>query len=291
MSTPAAVVTNKKHTFQFPVAKPLVPNMIHAYSPARPSPLRAMAVLTGSASSVGSSQVGRGAGDGSPTAHAAGSGDFFSSLGSECDIPSLADHIPPMTPIPSRMRREATPEEEMSLAAQLGIPDSPPESEETKSSGSLGKGKPLGRGATRGRATSAGAGRGAKANTATASSAGARRAGPTASKEQDQWPVRVAVRKEKENGKSTTTTSAGSSADADAESQRTATSGHAGKKAAANATPAGGAVMDGPGIQRTRGSARIQSSATTTTAAAGTTSGPKRVLVNGTQPPGKKAKR
>ena len=307
MSAPAAVVTNNKRTFQFPVAKPLVPNMIHAYSPARPSPLRAMAVLTASASSVGSSQLGVG-GDGSPTGHVqgatGGSGGFFSSLGFDCDIPSLSDHIPPMTPIPSKMRRDATPEEEMSLAAQLGIPDSPPQSDslvsgESKSSGNSGKGKALGR--VGGRGTGAAAGRGAKTRTTTAPSADARRAGVGASKEKDQGPGRVAVRKEKENGKSTSATGTGvtssaaaTTTTASAEAQRTATGGPAGKKAAASSTPAGGAVMDGPGIQRTRVSTRIQSAITTTTgaaAAAGTTSGPKRVLVNGTQPPGKKAKR
>lgn len=101
----------------FPVAKPLAQRMVHAYSPVKPSPLSRVVVAAGSPDSSSShesdapfAQYRRGA---------------LTSLKEEDDLMSERNR----EPFPPTVERE---DEEMSLAQQLGIPDSPPESSALK---------------------------------------------------------------------------------------------------------------------------------------------------------------
>ena len=97
---------------RFPVAKPLAQRMAHAYSPIKPSPLSRVLVAAGSPDSSSShhSDV--------PFAQYRGA---LMTLREEDDSRLEQKH----EPFPPTADRE---DEEMSLAQQLGIPDSPPES-------------------------------------------------------------------------------------------------------------------------------------------------------------------
>lgn len=96
----------------FPVVKPLAQRMAHAYSPIKPSPLSRVLVAAGSPDSSSShhSDV--------PLAQYRGG---LMTLREEDDLMLEQTH----EPFPPMVERE---DEEMSLAQQLGIPDSPPES-------------------------------------------------------------------------------------------------------------------------------------------------------------------
>ncbi|KAG5338054.1 hypothetical protein E4T56_gene12389 [Termitomyces sp. T112] len=87
----------------FPVAKPLAQRMIHAYSPAKPSPLSRILMLGNSPDTF----------------------EAFSS-GSE-EVSTLKPVVEEDERIPG-FRERAAPPEQMSLAAELGIPESPPDS-------------------------------------------------------------------------------------------------------------------------------------------------------------------
>ncbi|KAF8347974.1 Afadin and alpha-actinin-binding-domain-containing protein [Amanita rubescens] len=95
----------------FPVAKPLARRMVHAYSPVKPSPLSRVIV----AGSPGSPDV--------PVAQYRGSA--LIPLREEEDLMLEQKY----EPFPPTVERD---DEEMTLAQQLGIPDSPPESSALK---------------------------------------------------------------------------------------------------------------------------------------------------------------
>ncbi|RDB15346.1 Afadin- and alpha-actinin-binding protein B [Hypsizygus marmoreus] len=90
----------------FPVAKPFAQRMIHAYSPAKPSPLSRILMLGNSPNS--------------PDSQAPGAADTSSLLQPVAEEDSLVlgfeEHPPPPAMVP-----------QMSLAAELGLPESPPE--------------------------------------------------------------------------------------------------------------------------------------------------------------------
>lgn len=88
----------------FPIAKPLANRMVHAYSPAKPSPLSRVAVLAESLASLGSPEAG-------PSSSAALSLPLAE---------SYEEMFPPVEP------------KQMSLAAELGVESSPEEDREKK---------------------------------------------------------------------------------------------------------------------------------------------------------------
>ncbi|KAK2464015.1 hypothetical protein APHAL10511_003959 [Amanita phalloides] len=95
----------------FPVARPLAQRMVHAYSPVKPSPLSRVLVAAGSLHNSSSDNP------------------FVEQEHLKVQPMPLTEGDDPMSepghePFPPTMEKE----EEMSLAQQLGIPDSPPES-------------------------------------------------------------------------------------------------------------------------------------------------------------------
>ena len=100
----------------FPVAKPLAQRMAHAYSPIKPSPLSRVLVAAGSPDSSSSQHSDV------PFAQYRGT---LMTLREEDNVMLEPKH----EPLPPTVERE---DEEMSLAQQLGIPDSPPESSALK---------------------------------------------------------------------------------------------------------------------------------------------------------------
>ncbi|KAG6814465.1 hypothetical protein H0H87_008560, partial [Tephrocybe sp. NHM501043] len=101
-TVPAIPSTPPAARLPFPVAKPFAQRMIHAYSPAKPSPLSRILMLGNSPNSPGSS--------------GGGSGDV-----SSLHIPVTEEdkHVPGFEDFP------IFPPVQMSLAAELGLPESP----------------------------------------------------------------------------------------------------------------------------------------------------------------------
>ncbi|KAG6829065.1 hypothetical protein H0H92_005839 [Tricholoma furcatifolium] len=86
----------------FPVAKPFAQHMVHAYSPAKPSPLSRILLLGNSPNS--------------PDAISVGSGDLSSLLEPVMEHPEQSEDASDVAPV------------QMSLAAELGVPESDSES-------------------------------------------------------------------------------------------------------------------------------------------------------------------
>ncbi|KAF5379646.1 hypothetical protein D9757_009236 [Collybiopsis confluens] len=106
--------------FPFPVAKPLVTHMVHAYSPVRPSPLSRILMLGNSPDS--------------PSNNVDGMGRESEALVESDDSEEREEHCmgdmleTELFPVISASSSEEVVVVEETLAQQLGIPDSPPES-------------------------------------------------------------------------------------------------------------------------------------------------------------------
>ncbi|KAL0571441.1 hypothetical protein V5O48_010531 [Marasmius crinis-equi] len=105
-----------RRTHPFPVAKPFAPRMIHAYSPARPSPLSRILMLGNSPDSNHSNDSG--------LLDPVPEEDMFPEIPLEDRMAAEALSVP----LESSGEHEMEPEPAMTLAQELGVSESPPES-------------------------------------------------------------------------------------------------------------------------------------------------------------------
>ncbi|KAJ7696433.1 Afadin and alpha-actinin-binding-domain-containing protein [Mycena rosella] len=124
-STAPAPATPPDFRRPFPMAKPFAPRMIHAYSPAKPSPLSRILMLANSPATPAELDTGAEAGDVSLPLEAL--------LEEDEGAPGLVDALFPEVQPPPPVRQPT-------LAEELGVSESPPESPEAPAlaAGSLG---------------------------------------------------------------------------------------------------------------------------------------------------------
>ncbi|KAJ6581800.1 Afadin and alpha-actinin-binding-domain-containing protein [Mycena capillaripes] len=117
-STGASPLTPPNFRLPFPMAKPFMPRMVHAYSPAKPSPLSRILMLGNSPMTPADSDLGLEAGDISMPLEA------LLEEGEEEGAGALVDALFPEVVPPAPPARQPT------LAEELGVTESPPESPE-----------------------------------------------------------------------------------------------------------------------------------------------------------------
>ncbi|KAJ3876796.1 Afadin and alpha-actinin-binding-domain-containing protein [Lentinula edodes] len=120
-SVPQTPLAGARRAFPYPVAKPLATHMIHAYSPVRPSPLSRILMLGNSPGSPSNVAL-------DPNSNSRGLEVLMETDELENDFPGdglLKTELFPPTP---QSRASSDDEGGLTLAQQLGVSESPPES-------------------------------------------------------------------------------------------------------------------------------------------------------------------